>query len=402
MRAFRCIRLFQVVVFLLTCFTVATRADAAPTIYANEHFLLDHNRVFVELTFVLPDGAQRKTLAFVDSGDPGFTFTTALAEELGVSKASDLHVLFGGRPLNVSAVRNFGAFDYFYPGMYLFPGLHVEANLPATVLEQYDVVLDYGKRTLTLAAPGSLKHEGVRVPCSVNRTTAVASVQGQIAGASYAFAIDNGSAYTWVDRGVTESWTGAHSQWLRGIGAVGDSNMNGSYAELTGMIVRIPDIDLHGLSLRQVGALGVGPGFDKTVPNFFVWYSGRTPGPVIGFLGGNALRSYRLEIDYADSATYWKRERAPDPHDLDQVGIMIRPTPDGQYFIMGVTAQNGKETVDGIEAGDQLISVDGIAVTEATMGRVLAALHGKPGVARVLVIERSGKQLIANARVTSF
>jgi hypothetical protein len=385
-----------------TCFAARPGTQAAPTGGASEHFLLDHNRVFVELTFVLRDGNLRKTLAFVDTGDPGFTFTTALAEKLQTNQVADMHVLFGGRPLNTSAVSYVGVYNYFYPGMYMFPGLHVEANLPATVLEKYDVVLDYGKQTLTLAPPKSLEHEGAHVRCRVDPGTGLTSVQAEVAGESYAFAIDNGAAYTWIDRGVTEGWVSTHPQWLRGTGAVGDANMNGSYAELTGMIMWLPGIALDGLNLQKVGALGVGPGFDKTTPNFFAWYSEKTAGPVVGFLGGNVLRSYRLEIDYRGGATYWKRERAPDPHDLDQVGIMIRPTPGGKYFVARVAAQKGKKTVNGVEAGDQLISVDGIPVTGATMGQVLAALHGKPGETRTIVLERRGKRIMVNAPVTSF
>jgi hypothetical protein len=397
-------RTLLVLVFALlpSCLTAGLRAQAAPTGSASEHFLLDHNHVFVELTFVLPDGKRYKRLAFVDSGDPWFELTTALSEKQKSKQEVFSQVLFGGRPLDLSAVRHVGAYKYFFPGMYMFPGQDVEANLPATVLEKYDVVFDYAKRTLTLAPPKSLKHEGVRVPCIVDRETGLVTVQAEVAGKSYAFAIDISAAYTWIDRGITENWVRTYPQWFRGVGAVGDANMNGSYPELTGMIMRLPDVGLGGLDLQGVGALGVGPGFDKTIPNFFAWYSKKTPGPVIGFLGGNVVRRYRLEIDYAGGATYWKLEQAPGSEHLDQVGIMIRPTPGGMYFVAGVAAQEGKKTVEEVEAGDRLISVDGMAVTDKTMGQVLAALHGTPGEARTVVLERRGEQIIAKAPITSF
>lgn len=50
---------------------------------ASEPFLIDHNRIFAELNFIRPDRSIRKTLAFVDSGDPSFEFTSSLAKELG-------------------------------------------------------------------------------------------------------------------------------------------------------------------------------------------------------------------------------------------------------------------------------------------------------------------------------
>lgn len=364
----------------------------------SEHFVLDHNRVFVELAFVRADGTRRKVLAFVDSGDPTFTLSVGLVKELRVDKWKSLdgHVLFGGRPLDTSAVKAVDRANWF------FPGLHVEANLPATVLEQYDVVLDYAKQTLTLAPPGSVKHEGVRVPCKVNRTTGLAAVQAEVDGKEYAFTVDNGSAYTWVDQGVVKSWVSAHPQWLRGIGAVGDANMNGELPELTGMIVRLHEIGLDGLKLREVGALGVGPGWDKATPNFFAWYSTKTPGPVVGFFGGSVLRSFRLEIDYAGGATYWLQEIPLDPHDLDQVGVIIRPVANGDFVVYGVATQNGRKTVDGVEAKDRLIAVDGVPMAGATQGTVLRALHGKPGEIRELKLERGGKTFEVKARVMQF
>lgn len=389
------------------CFAAPPGVHAAPAGSASEHFLLDHNRIFVELTFVPPGGKPRRALAMVDSADPVFRLTTALVEGPQTKQIKATRVFFGGKPLDTSAVRNVDVFRGFYQGVYMVPGLPVEAKLPATVLKKYDVVLDYGKRTLTLAPPKSLKHEGVRVPCRVDRTTGLISVQAEVAGKRYAFSVDNGAAYTWIARSIAKSWVRVHPQWLRGMGAVGNANMDGSYPEQTGMILRLPGIGLGELSLREVGALGVGPGYVKTVPNFFAWYSEKTPVPVVGDLGGNVLRRYRLEIDYADGATYWKRERSPRSDHLDQVGIMIRPTPGGkhslpQYFVVRVATQEGKKTVEGVEAGDRLISVDGMAVIDKTMGQVLEALHGKPGATRTLVLERRGKRIVVNASVTSF
>lgn len=165
--------------------------------------------------------------------------------------------------------------------------------------------------------------------------------------------------------------------------------------------MRLPEIQLDGLSLSEVGALGIGPGWDKTVPRFFGWYSKKTPGPVVGFLGGNVLRQFRVEIDYAGGATYWKREAPPDPHDLDQVGISIQPVAEG-YVVYGVATQNGKKAVDGVEAKDRLIAVDGVPLAGVTMGTALRALHGKPGDVRELKLERGAKTFVVKARVMRF
>lgn len=385
---------------LVSVFCVLSAAAGGqhrPVTSGTEHFHLDHNRVFVELEFVRADGTRRRTLVFVDSGDPDFTISAPLFKDLRLKKGDDLHMLFGGMPLKIGPAVSV---DVEGSGTF-FTGMDVEANLPATILDQYDVALDYGARTLTLAPPGSLKHEGARVPCKVNARTGLLSVRGEIARDNYAFAIDNGSAYTWIDRGVTQKWASAHMQWLRGEGAVGDANMNGSLPELTGMIMRLPAIDLDGVKMEQAGALGVGPGWDKTMPRFFDWYSQKTPGPVVGFLGGNVLRAFLLEIDYANHATYWKRENELDAHDLDQVGIIIQPG-GGKYVVIGIATRDGKKTVDGVAANDRLISVGGVLVTGKTMGTVLTLLHGKPGERRNLGLERGGKNFTVSARVKRF
>ncbi|MHB8539880.1 MAG: hypothetical protein ACYDCD_02910 [Candidatus Acidiferrales bacterium] len=70
--------------------------------------------------------------------------------------------------------------------------------------------------------------------------------------------------------------------------------------------------------------------------------------------------------------------------------------------MMGVATRNGRKTVDGIVVNAQLISVDGVAVTTATMGKVLIALHGRPRETRELKLERHEKEFTVNARVTSF
>src|SRR6266567_1850301 len=45
-------------------------------------FIFDDNRVFAELTFIRPDGALRKAVAFVDLGTPRMVIDQKLREEL--------------------------------------------------------------------------------------------------------------------------------------------------------------------------------------------------------------------------------------------------------------------------------------------------------------------------------
>jgi C-terminal processing protease CtpA/Prc len=99
--------------------------------------------------------------------------------------------------------------------------------------------------------------------------------------------------------------------------------------------------------------------------------------------------------------TYWESENELDPHDLDQVGVTLEKRGNG-YFIAGIAEKDGKPSVNGVRTGDKLIQIDNVIVTEATRGAVFAALHGKPGAIRMLVLERNGKRLRVPAKVSPF
>jgi hypothetical protein len=115
-------------------------------------------------------------------------------------------------------------------------------------------------------------------------------------------------------------------------------------AEARATILRVPEIRLGSLRLEHIGLLGIdpeappfppAPGESKVQGNFFDWYSKKAPEPVIGWLGGNVLKGFRVVIDFSRQMTYWERENDLDPHDLDQVGVTLetRDTQKG-YFVV--------------------------------------------------------------------
>jgi C-terminal processing protease CtpA/Prc len=90
-----------------------------------------------------------------------------------------------------------------------------------------------------------------------------------------------------------------------------------------------------------------------------------------------------------------------DAHDLDQVGVTLKR--DGARFVIaGVATKDGRPTVDAIVPGDTLLRVNERDVTGATLGSIYRALHGKPGEARTITIERHGVSRQVTASVTRF
>jgi hypothetical protein len=281
--------------------------------------------------------------------------------------------------------------------------LKVEAVLPAGVLQQYDVVLDYARRTLTLARPGAIHAEGTPTPFRRNARTGMIALDARIDGKTFAVTIDNGSAYSWFRQDAAAGWLEAHPAWQRGVGAVGVSNMTmaGDGAEASGILMRIPEVTIGPLTLENVGVLAAGRGKGPGGVDLFDWYSTKNAVPVIGWIGGNVLKAFRLTVDYRNGLLYWLRQSGPDSTELDQVGLTLTKRA-GEYIVAAVATRNGKPTVDRVEPGDKLLRIDALETRGATKGAIYDALHGKPGDLRVLVLERRGVPRTVRVIVTAF
>ena len=57
--------------------------------------------------------------------------------------------------------------------------------------------------------------------------------------------------------------------------------------------------------------------------DFFDWYSKKAPESVIGWIGGNVRKGFRVMIDFPRRMIYWEQQIELDPHDLDQVGVTL-------------------------------------------------------------------------------
>ena len=225
-----------------------------------------------------------------------------------------------------------------------------------------------------------------------------------IDGKTYPITIDNGSAYTWLRQSTANNWLVSHPEWVRGVGAVGASNMmmSGDATETSGIMLRIPEISLGSLILKDVGALAAGPG--SILPDnldLFDWYSQKNATPVIGWIGGNILKQFRLTIDYPNRMMYWLKQSDPDSRDLDQVGLTLR-SEHREYFVAAVAKKNGRPTVEGVSPGDRLVRIGDLETQNATWGAIYNALHGNPGETRMLVLERNGNRFTVASKVTAF
>jgi hypothetical protein len=304
---------------------------------------------------------------------------------------------FGGAPTAADMARSSAGeqMDFFNP-------MKVEAIIPPGLLQHFQVVFDYGARTMTLAAPGALAPDGVMAPIRINRSTGFASIDVTVKGRRHSMVIDNGGSYTALkDAG---DWP-VTDQEIRSAGGIGPANymMQPGGIDAASNVVRLPQATLGALVLSELNGQEIAtPGMLGFLLGGAFWdsYSEKAGEETEGWLGGNLLKNFRLTLDYPNRRSYWLRQGTLDTS-LDQVGIVLGRSKEA-VTITGIARKGGVPTVTGVEAGDQLLRIGNLDVATATRGQMLSALSGKPGEMRRLLLERDGRRLEVDVPVTGF
>lgn len=401
--------------FLLTillCFFILFASCQKKTIKSvTVPITLDHNRMLVEAEIQRSDSTWCKALLWIDTGNPDFFISEAFARELGIDLAAAKEkqtsqvarslevpppagVRIGGMPLNFTNAKSIVMFE----PKWLFSTMHIDANLPSTVLMHYQVIFDYPKLKLTLAAPGSLHPRGERTNASIHPRTGIIQIDAIIDGDSLNFALDNGASYSFTSDSLLKQIIQRHPDWPQHTGAIGCANIWGWWPqEPLWLVMRLPEMQWGTVHLGDVGMVGLPESFPLAT-----WYSRKTARTVDGILGPNAFKAFRIEIDYTNNAVYFEKGGAFETFDMDIVGLTLQPVENGSYQIIGVAQKDGNPLIEGIEPGDVLLQIGTLNVTGATMGTVMDALRGKPGDNKSLLIERNGKQFTIEAKVERF
>jgi hypothetical protein len=398
--------LTAILIILLCGILFTASCQEKKVMSATVPIILDHNRMLVDAEIQRPDGSWRMARLWVDTGNPDFFISESLAIDLGLEIPANKEnfeapppagVKIGGMTLDFSDVVS----NVMIQPKWLFSTMHNDANLPSTVMKKYQVVFDYPAGQFTIAQPGSIEHRGTRVPLDLNPVTGIIQIDAIIAGDSFSFAMDNGASYSFISEGIVTRFNQEHPDWPHGNGALGCANIWGWWPqEAAWPVMRLPELSWGQVHLEDVGVVGLPKIFGNV--GIETWYSKKTARPVNGFLGPNAFKAFRVEIDYPNKTAYFEKGADFDSHDMDIVGLTLRQEPDNSYTVVGVAVRDGKPAVDDVQAGDKIIQIGNLKTTGATMGTVIDALRGKPGDARHLVLERDGRQFSIDAKVERF
>lgn len=376
-------------------------------------FTLDHNRMLIEAEIQRLNGSWRKAKLWIDTGNPECFVSEALALDLGLDLSAKTTLENGSIPQlkitpPVLRINDF-VLDYsdvktevMFQPEWLFHTMHNDGNLPATVLKKYHIVFDYPNQKLTIAKPGKISPKGTGVPAGIHPETGIVQIDVQVGDDSLSFAMDNGASYSYASTGLLTRLEENHPDWPKHKGAIGCANIWGWWPEEGEWpVVRLPSIQCGSVQFEHVGLVGL-PDFFPGGIDVGTWYSHKSLRPVDGFLGPNAYQGFRVEIDYAGQIVYFKKGDESQNNDMDTVGLTLRPESDGRYSVIGVAKVDGKSSVPDIQTGDILIQIDDLDVTGSTMGTVVDALRGKPGVTRRVVIQREEQELVVEAAVRRF
>jgi predicted aspartyl protease len=370
---------------------------------ATEPLILEGNVPMVDLTFTRPDGSTCKGRFVVDTGGGSFLMSAKLAKEAGIPAVGPSMKAEGSEfaPIKPKGVR-LGALPLDLEGLRALmvigedfdPRDAVQGLIPGVLLKRYHVIFDYPAHQFTLAAPGSVKPRGTRIDSPYLEKNGHPRIEATINGVKYGFLLDTGASFTMISRKAMDGWAaGDGAKWPRHTGAVGAANMSGSPMDTAGLMLRVPTIELAGFTLNGVGITSRTEGiFEKSMSN-------NMTGPVIGAIGSNVWRQFRVEIDYAGKATYLERTGADSPTDLDLVGLSFRPGKDS-LVVAAVSEAAAPGVRSAVEPGDQLRSIDGVAASGFSMMQAVDRLRGKPGDEKVLEFERAGKKFTVRAAVT--
>lgn len=386
--------IFATIVLLSPAFAEEPKSVTVPV-------TVDHNRVVIDVYLPLPDGSTKRVRAWVNTGAADLTVSQRVGELYGPLKCDGQtcessippEIQVGGMKISLSGIQSAHA-SAGIPKDVMVAGMSPEITLPASLLSNYDVLVDYANRQFTIGPPGSVKFQGQAVKARINPVGFV-NVTGQVKSEPVSLLLDTGSGISFIAPDRFAKWQGADPALPYLKGAVGAANLWGSPDEADRELLRIPSVHLGTPTLSGVI-------FASLVPATLNQLNERVGAETNGLLGGEAFRNCRVGIDYAHQTVYIDSVGHNAAPDMDVVGLTLHPETDGRFTVLAVLEVEGKLTMPEVKPGDALVGVDGAPATGATLGQVWSLLGGTPGQTRTLTLERAGTRFTVDARVQRY
>jgi hypothetical protein len=267
----------------------------------------------------------------------------------------------------------------------------VEGLLPGKALERYQVVVDYARSLFSVGESESLPHRGEALPCPFVALSGHPRIELEIDGATYGFLLDIGTSITLTRRDVLQKWSRQHAQWPTSIGAAGPANEVG-VPDANAFLIRVPALQLGAFTVPNVAMA-------SRSNETFSSATYETPAPIIGALGGNVLRQFRVEIDYPRQLLFLEPQETRQPPDFDTVGLVLYIDDVNRLVVGALSSSASKVTRRNVLPGDVILQINGLSEVHQSLLVAAKELSGTVGEQKELRILRNGKSMNVTAVV---
>ncbi len=336
------------------------------------------------------DGTKRSARFVFDSGGGAIILDEGLANDLGLQSAGATVTDGGVRFVpTVPPVAQFGSTlvvlssskAFIHVGESSFDSRErVEGLLPGKALEPYQVVLDYPKQRFSIAPAGCIPHRGEQVPSPFVPASGHPGISVTINGAKYGLLLDTGSRATLARRDLLEHLSAVHPSWPHSVGG-------------KEFLLRVPEMMWGTFHIRNV--LLVSRPDATYSPSHY-----ETPEPIAGALGGNVLRTFRVEIDYPHGETYLEQSAEEAGKDMNSAGLVLDIDTAHHLVVRAISTTAAALTKRNVRPGDEILEIEGKRENPWTIIDASNALGGTVGKRKQLVIRRGGKVLSTSVVVS--
>ncbi len=267
---------------------------------------LDRDRPLLDLTVLGPDGTATQRF-LVDTGGGGLLLTESLAHQVGI-------------PLNrVEIIEEWGlqleavkipvitlaghALDLDGPTFVIREGGEQGSGnmISGRLLSRNRVIFDFPQRRFALDTTGPAPR-GVRLPTPIHHQTKFARIEIRVEEQAHGMLLDTGAGCTMISPRLLQRWREEHPEWDYVHGAQGTARKGRQDLDEGAVMVHVPWISIGPFCVEDVWMVA------RPVGGRFEEFSARMmAGPAVGALGGNVLKLFRVEIDYATGVTYLER-----------------------------------------------------------------------------------------------
>jgi hypothetical protein len=352
------------------------------------------NAPIITLYFNRLDGTKEAASFAFDSGGGAIILDESLAGNLGLRPTGETveengaHfapvippvVEFGSMPVALSTSKAF-----LHLGKNSFDTRErIEGLLPGKALEPYQVVVDYPQARFTIAPSGCVTHRGVSVPSPFLIASGHPRIEASVDSKDYGFLLDTGSRVSLARRSLLLSLSDAHPSWPHSTGASGTADMPGGSGDE--FLLRVPEVIWGPFHITNV--LFVSRPDAMYSPSSF-----ETPAAIVGVLGGNVLKNFRIEIDYPHGRSYLEQKATDAGNDMDSAGLVLDVDGANDLIVRAVSPAASALTKSSIRAGDQIVDIDGKREVPWNLVDASNALSGPVGEIKRLVVRRAGREI---------